>query len=60
MRKFTWIDWNLRKIDAHHLSAEEVEAGFDRVFSMRERKDGSFRNVRRSPVGSPDLGDLAI
>ena len=42
MRRFKWIDWNLRKIDAHGLSAEDVEGAFDHVFSVRERKDRSF------------------
>ena len=36
MRPFKWIEWNLQKIDAHGLSAEEVEAAFDRVFSLQE------------------------
>ena len=26
MRQFKWIEWNLQKIEAHSLSAEEVEA----------------------------------
>ena len=33
MRRFKWIDWNLAKIDAHGLSAAEVEASFDQVFA---------------------------
>jgi hypothetical protein len=28
--------WNLQKIAAHGLSAEEVEAAFDAVFSLEE------------------------
>jgi hypothetical protein len=51
MRQFKWIDWNLRKIDAHGLSAEEVEAAFDRVFSLEERKDGSFEMFAAAPSG---------
>lgn len=39
MRAFKWIDWNLQKIDGHGLSAEEVEAAFDNVFSLQERRD---------------------
>ncbi len=35
MRHFTWIDWNLGKIEAHGLSIEEVEASFDRVFDLK-------------------------
>src|SRR5688500_6353980 len=42
MRRFKWIEWNLQKINAHGLSAEEVEAAFDNVFSLRKRRDGSF------------------
>src|SRR5947209_702093 len=41
--RFSWIEWNLQKIDAHGLSAEEVEAAFDRVFRLQERKGGSFQ-----------------
>jgi len=45
MRQFKWIQWNLEKIDAHGLSPEEVEAAFDHVFSLEERKDGSYQFV---------------
>jgi len=48
MRQFKWIEWNLQKIAAHSLSAEEVEAAFDRVFSLKERKDGSFQMFAES------------
>jgi len=51
MRQFKWIDWNLAKIDAHGLSAEEVEASFDRVFSLAERRDGSFQMYSETPSG---------
>ena len=51
MRKFKWIEWNLQKIDAHALSAEEVEAAFDRSFSIEERKDGSFQMFAETPSG---------
>ena len=51
MRPFKWIAWNLQKIDAHNLSAEEVEAAFDRVFSLQERKDGSFQMYAATPSG---------
>jgi hypothetical protein len=60
MRQFKWIEWNLQKIDAHGLSAEEVEAAFDHVFSLQERKDGSCTDVRRDAFGPPDLGDLGV
>jgi hypothetical protein len=42
---------DLRRIDAHGLSAEEVEASFDRVFSFQERNDGSFRIFAATPSG---------
>ena len=51
MRDFKWIEWNLQKIDAHGLSAGEVEAAFDRVFSLEERRDGSFRMFAVTPSG---------
>jgi hypothetical protein len=51
MRQFKWIEWNLQKIDAHGLSAEEVEAAFDQVFSLQERRDGSFQMFAMTPSG---------
>jgi hypothetical protein len=51
MRRFKWIDWNLSKIDAHALSAVEVEASFERVFHLEERKDGSFQMYAETPSG---------
>jgi len=51
MRRFKWIEWNLQKIDDHNLSAEEVEAAFDRVFSLEERNDGSFQMFAATPSG---------
>ena len=51
MRHFTWIDWNLQKIDAHGLSSEEVEAAFDKVFDLQRRKDGSFQMFAATPAG---------
>jgi hypothetical protein len=51
VRQFKWIEWNLQKIDAHGLSAKEVEAAFDRVYSLRERKDGSFQMFGETPPG---------
>ena len=42
MRCFKWIEWNLSKIGAHGLSADEVESAFDRVFALSQRPDGSF------------------
>ena len=51
MRRFKWIDWNLAKIDAHDLSAAEIEASFERVFSLQERADGSFKMFASVPSG---------
>ena len=51
MRAFKWIEWNRQKIDAHRLSTAEVEAAFDRVFNLQERKDGSFRMFAQAPSG---------
>ena len=51
MRQFKWIEWKLQKIDAHRLSAEEVEAAFDRVFSLEKRNDGSFQMFAETPSG---------
>jgi hypothetical protein len=51
MRRFNWIDWNLRKIDDHGLSAAEVEAAFDRVLVLRERRDGSFEMFAQTASG---------
>ncbi len=51
MRRFKWIEWNLQKIDAHALAAEEVEAAFDHVFSLEERDVGSFQMYAAAPSG---------
>ncbi len=51
MRRFRWIEWNLRKISAHGLSAAEVEAAFDRVFVLESRSDGSRRVFAQTPSG---------
>ncbi len=51
MRRFKWIEWNLQKIAAHALSAEEVEAAFERIVSVDERRDGSFRMLAETSSG---------
>lgn len=51
MRRFKWIDRNLAKIGAHALSAEEVEASFQSVFSLQECRDGSFIMYAATPSG---------
>lgn len=42
---------DLSKIDAHGLSPAEVEAACDRVFSLEERRDGSFQMFAETPSG---------
>jgi hypothetical protein len=51
VRPFKWIEWNLAKIDAHGLSAHEVEAAFDRVYLLEARRDGSYRMLGETPAG---------
>ena len=51
MRRFKWIEWNLQKIAAHGLGAEEVEAAFDKVFQINERRDDSFEMYAEIPSG---------
>ena len=51
MRQFKWIEWNLQKIEAYALSAEEVEAAFDRVSKLEQRKDGSYQMFAETPSG---------
>ena len=51
MRRFNWIEWNLQKIAAHALAAEEVEAAFDKVLQFDEREDGSFEMYAEVPSG---------
>ena len=51
MRRFKWIDWNLQKIATHGLSAAEVEAAFNRVVSIRTRRDGSYEMIATIPSG---------
>lgn len=51
MRQFKWIEWNLEKIEAHALSAEEVESAFDRVHSLQKRKDESFEMFAETSAG---------
>lgn len=51
MRLFKWIEWNLAKIDAHGLSQSEVEAAFDRVLIIRNRRDDAFEMYAETPSG---------
>ncbi|MGA2063329.1 MAG: hypothetical protein ABSG86_00085 [Thermoguttaceae bacterium] len=51
MRLFKWIEWNLEKIDAHGLSADEVEGAFDHVLHLKEREDGSCQMFAATPSG---------
>lgn len=50
---FKWIEWNLEKIAAHALSAEEVEAAYNRVFQLEPRPDGSYRMLADLPSSLP-------
>ncbi|MFM7519330.1 MAG: hypothetical protein ACKO9B_02535 [Planctomycetota bacterium] len=50
-RTFKWIEWNIDKVDAHALSPAEVESAFDRVFSLHQRRDGSFQMDAETPNG---------
>lgn len=59
-RRFKWIEWNLAKIEAHRLSADEVEAAFDQVARLERRRDGSYRNGRPDFRRPLDMGDLAL
>ena len=60
MRQFKWIEWNLQKIAAHHLSADEVEAAFDRVLQLQETKGWFLPDVRSDAFRPPDMGSLAL
>lgn len=51
MRRFKWNEWNLQKIAAHSLSAEEVESAFNRIHQLKERRDGSFQMFAELPSG---------
>ena len=51
MRRFKWIEWNLQKIAVHALSAEQVEAAFNHIVRLDERRDGSFRMLAEVPSG---------
>ena len=51
MRRFKWIEWNLNKIAAHALSQEEVEAAFECIHEVRERRDGSFKMYAETSAG---------
>jgi hypothetical protein len=51
MRRFKWIEWNLQKIGAHALSADDVEASFDNVYRLIEHQDGSFQMFAETPAG---------
>lgn len=51
MRRFKWIDWNLAKIAAHALAADEVEAAFERVWDQVAHDDDSFEMVAELPSG---------
>ena len=39
MRRFKWIEWNIAKISAKGLSADEVEGAFDHAPLLENRTD---------------------
>jgi hypothetical protein len=51
MRQFKWIERNLERIETRALSAEDVEAAFDRVYRLEERPDGSYEMLAETPAG---------
>ncbi len=51
MRRFKWIEWNLAKIAAHGLARGEVDAAFDRVYLLEQRRDGSYEMFAELPSG---------
>lgn len=51
MRQFKWIEWNLQKIGAHALSAEDVEASFDHVTIFNPEKMVRIECSRRFHPG---------
>jgi hypothetical protein len=51
MRRFKWIEWNLNKVDAHGLTAQEVEDAFKCILHLKERKDGTFQMDAETPAG---------
>lgn len=51
MRRFKWIEWNLQKIASHSLSAEQIEAAYNRVIHLESRTDGSYRMLAEIPSG---------
>jgi hypothetical protein len=51
MRQFKWIEWNLQKVAAHGLSAEEVETAFDSVLDLQARRDGSYQMFAQMSSG---------
>jgi hypothetical protein len=51
MRHFKWIDWNLRKIDDHALTVDEVEGAFDCVLELTQRADDSYEMYAETPSG---------
>ena len=51
MRHFKWIEWNIAKVAAHALSPEDVEAAFGRIYTVQERRDGSYEMLAETPSG---------
>ena len=52
MTRFKWDEWNLAKIAAHGLSAEDVEYAYEHAPAPHaEREDGSFETTGPTPSG---------
>lgn len=52
MDRFKWLEWNLDKVTAHGLSAEDVEHAFRHPISDHlERDDDSFEVLGETPSG---------
>jgi hypothetical protein len=56
MRQFKWIEWNLQKIDAHGLSAEEIERTQMPTSEVEQRSPGrkaSDEQIAEEPPFTP-------
>jgi hypothetical protein len=53
MAEFVWIDWNLAKIDAHALSADEVEFAWEHRVDVAQwdDPDPGVESYGRTPSG---------
>jgi hypothetical protein len=50
--RFKWGEWNLSKIAAHGLSAQDVEYAYEHARGAHlEREDGAYETVGPTPSG---------